>query len=211
MNKYTDENGNEVVAKSGGEEVTKTRPVTGKEAAERAFKAGDFEAGEGLLKVSATRDKSYQQVKLDDGSIFAFDNSTGTGKVIFEGGGKQDVPKNEYELAYKATGGDPVKMGEYLVSQKARIAAAGRAPSKESDDDMAYSDWKKKPENKAKGRDDYAKEKASWGKGQPDEIDLVTEKDIVNDKFGRPIKETTVKKKVKPGEIDLKDPLGIRR
>jgi len=141
MNKYTDENGNEVVAKSGGEEVTKTRPVTGKEAAERAFKAGDFEAGEGLLKASSTKDKSFQQVKLDDGSIFAFDNTAGTGKVIFEGGGKQDVPKNEYELAYKATGGDPVKMGEYLVSQKARIAAAGRAPKSETETQSRKRDF----------------------------------------------------------------------
>jgi hypothetical protein len=214
LNRYTDEQGNEVATKVGGETVTKKRAATAQDAAERAMKSGDFEAGEGLLKMSAKKEKAYDSIKLDDGSIFSFDKSTGTGKVILEGGGKLDIPKNEYELAYQATGGDPVKMGEYLVSQKARIAAAGRAPERASDGDLAYSDWKRKPENKGKGRDDFEKAKAGWGKSNDSDMVEVTEKDT-HDVMGKPMTERTVKKKVPASAIEkskkLSDPFGIRK
>lgn len=215
MNKYTDENGNEVVAKAGGETITKKREATTQDAAERAMKSGDFEAGEGLLKMSAKKEKVYDSIKLDDGSIFSFDKSTGTGKVILQGGGTMDVPKNEMELAFKIAGGDPQKAADILVNQKARIAAAGRAPERASDEDMAYADWKRKPANKGKGRDEFAREKASWGKSNDSGLVEVTEKSGTDELTGRPYSEKTTKKKVPASELEkskkLSDPLGLRK
>jgi hypothetical protein len=173
INKYTDDKGVEQTVKAGGETITKARPATMEDAAERAIKAGDFETGEGLLKMTPKKEKSFESVKLDDGSVLSFDKSNGTHQVIIKGGGVMNVPKNEFELAWRESGGDPKLAGEIIVKQKARVAAAGRAPERASDDDLTFADWKRKPENKGKGRDDYAKEKASWNKSDP--LDTVTE------------------------------------
>jgi hypothetical protein len=148
------------------------------EAAGKAMKAGDFEAGEGLIKM-APKSSGYKSIELKDGSVFSFDESTGTGKVILQGVGEVDVPKNEIELAYKIAGGDPKKAADILVTQKAKIAAAGRAPERASDDDLTYADWKRKPANKGKGRDDYAKEKSSWGKAD-ENLQTVTEEPVLD-------------------------------
>ncbi|HYN54417.1 MAG TPA: hypothetical protein VES38_06905 [Methylotenera sp.] len=167
MQKYTDSNGIEQTVKSGGEEVKSSRAATIDDAAERALKSGDLKSAEGLLKFSPKKERTFDSIKMDDGSIFSFDKSTGTGKVILQGGGEADVPKNEIDLAWRMAGGDAKKAAEILVSQKAKIASAGRAPAKADkldNDDLSYADWKKKPVNKDKGRDDYTKEKASWGK-----------------------------------------------
>jgi hypothetical protein len=189
MTKYTDESGVEHETKVGGETVTKTREATTEEAAQRLARSGDTEAAKGLLSVSTKKEKTFDSIKLDDGSVMSFDKSTGKGQIILEGGGKMDVPKNEFELAWKEAGGDPKLAGEILVRQKSRIAAAGRAPDKQSDDDLTYADWKKKPANKNKGRDDYAKEKASWGKDTG--IEEVTEETSTNE-FGDTEKKTKV-------------------
>lgn len=180
---YTDDQGNQVTTKAGGETITKTRQAGFGDAAERAFRAGDFEAGEGLLKVAGKKEKTFDSIKLDDGSIFSFDKSTGTGSIILKGGDKVNVPKNEIELAYQMADGDPNKAAEILVNQKSKIAAAGRAPSKPSDDDEAYADWRKKSENKGKGRDDFAREKAGWGKSDKPNSDMAQVRDDIRSNY----------------------------
>jgi hypothetical protein len=204
MNKYVDENGQEQVTKAGGETVTKTREATSQDAAQRLAREGKFEQAKGLLSLGG-KERSYESVKLDDGSVLSFDKSTGTGKIVYQGGKSVDVPKSELELAWRQAGGDPDKAAKIIVEQKARVAAAGRAPEKASDDDLTFADWKKKPENKGKGRDDYAKEKARWSKDGGDNMDEVTTKTIENDKFGRPVGETTRKTR-EPKKTDQEAP-----
>jgi hypothetical protein len=202
MNKYTDANGVEQVTKAGGESVTTKRAATMEDATARAIKAGDLETAEGLLKMSPKKDKSFDSIKLDDGSVMAFDKSNGTGKIISKGGGTLDVPKNEIDLAWRMADGDPKKAAEILVSQKARVSAAGRAPDKLDNDDLSYADWKKKPANKDKGRDDYTKEKSSWGKENDLGIQTVTEEPVLNQlnkpiigKDGKPMMTTKTQRK----------------
>jgi hypothetical protein len=180
--------------------------LTAQEASAKAMKAGDFEAGEGLLKMAPKTEKSFESVKLDNGSVMSFDKTNGTSKIIFEGGKEVKVPKDETEIIWRAANGDPEakKAADMLVKQKERIANAGRAPERASDDDLAYSDWKKKPANRNKGRDDYAKEKSTWGKDNED-YQTVTEAPVLDfngttrlDKNGNPMmtKKVTRKEKV---------------
>jgi hypothetical protein len=179
------------------------KELSAQEAASKAMKAGDFEAGEGLIKM-VPKSSGYKSIELKDGSVFSFDESTGSGKVILKGVGEVDVPKNEIELAYKIAGGDAKKAADILVTQKAKVAAAGRAPERASDDDLTFADWKKKPENKGKGRDDYAKEKSLWGKAD-ENVQTVTEEPVLDfqgntriGKNGEPMmtRKTTRKEKV---------------
>lgn len=217
MQKYTDENGVEQVVKSGGETVTNSRPASVGDAAERAFKAGDFESGEGLLKLGA-KEKTFDSIKLDDGTIVSFDKSTGATEVAYKGDGKSVQYKTIEEAIVNEQ--DPVKRAE-LINVKKSIAAAGRAPTKASDEDETYADWKKKPENKGKGRDDFYK----WKK-QEDGANMqsVTEEPlydwdgqpVLNDDGTQKMKTRVTRKEPVPDKPAAKepllgdDPLGLR-
>jgi len=186
INKYTDEKGQEQMVKSGGDEVKTTRKATMQDGFERAMKGGDFKSAETFAKM-VPKGKDFESIKLEDGSVMAFDKSNGTAKIVLEGGQKVDVPKSELELAWRMADGDAEKAANILVSQKAKVSAAGRAPQKQSDDDQSFADWKRKPENKGKGRDDYSREKASWGK---DDNEVITIAKTYYDKDGNEIRET---------------------
>lgn len=200
MQKYTDENGVEQVVKSGGETVTKSRPATANDAAERAFKVGKFAEGEGLLKLSQKENKGFESIKLDDGSIVKFDKNTGTASIAFEGSGDVALPKNESEILWRAAQGDEtaIKAAQMIVEQK----KAGRAPTKASDEDLTYADWKKKPENKGKGRDDFYK----WKK-QEDGANMqsVTEEPLY-DIDGQPVLNADGTQKMK-SRVTRKEPI----
>ena len=203
INKYTDEKGQEQMVKSGGDEVKTTRKATMQDGFERAMKGGDFKSAETFAKM-VPKGKDFESIKLEDGSVMAFDKSNGTAKIVLEGGQKVDVPKSELELAWRMADGDAEKAANILVSQKAKVSAAGRAPQKQSDDDQSFADWKRKPENKGKGRDDYSREKASWGKDDAN-YQTVNEKPLVNrfngepvlGKDGKPIIEKSITRKEK--------------
>lgn len=176
------------------------------EAAQKAIQAGDFEAGEGLLKVTPKTDKTFESVKLDDGSVLAFDKSTGKGEIIRKGSGTTSFKSIEEAIVNES---DPVKRAE-LISIKKQITAAGRAPERASDDDLTYADWKKKPANAGKGRDDYAKEKSSWNKTD-ENYQTVTEKPVIGfdgtnklGKDGKPLMTKSVTRKEKIPEKPLK-------
>lgn len=206
INKYTDEKGQEQVVKSGGDEVKTTRKATMQDGFERAMKGGDFKSAETFAKM-APKGKDFESIKLEDGSVMAFDKSNGTAKIVLEGGQKVDVPKSELELAWRMADGDAEKAANILVSQKAKVSAAGRAPQKQSDDDQSFADWKRKPENKGKGRDDYSREKASWGKDDAN-YQTVNEKPLFNEytgepfigKDGKPITQKSITRKEKVPE-----------
>jgi hypothetical protein len=151
------------------------KELSAQEAASKAMKAGDFEAGEGLIKMAPKTEKTYDSVKLDDGSVMSFDKSTGKGEIISEGGKTTTFKSIEEAIVNEA---DPRKRAQ-LIGIKKEITAAGRAPERASDDDLTYADWKRKPDNKGKGRDDYAKEKSSWGKAD-ENLQTVTEEPVLD-------------------------------
>jgi hypothetical protein len=196
MQKYTDENGVEQTVKSGGEAVKTSRPATMNDAANRAIKAGDLETAEGLLKMTPKTEKSFESVKLDDGSIMSFNKSDGTGKIIQKGGGTLDVPKSELELAWKMAGGDPEKAAEILVEQKARISAAGRAPDKQSMEEQEYDSYvaqKRANGEKPLSLYQFNNWKASKRKGA-EQFDTVTEATTNYDAEGNEVKKSRTSK-----------------
>jgi len=167
--------------------------------------SGDLDGYDKMIaraKNIAPENKGYESVKLDDGSVFSFNKNTGEGKIALEGSGMTDVPKSDLELAWRMADGDPKRAAEILVEQKARVAKAGRAPEKQSDNDQAFADWKKKPENKNKGRDDFERERATWGKDN--ESESTTEKFDADGELLETSK--TTKGKPKPKEASPKKP-----
>lgn len=204
-------------AGEGGE--TTKRSATLQDATERAFKSGDFESGEGLLKLAPKKDapKGYESIKLDDGSVLSFNKDSGKAELAFEGvEGSVALPKNETEIIWRAANGDKtaIKAASMIVEQKRKVASAGRAPTKETDGEMAFRDWKKKPENQGKGYDDFLKEKSSWGKTDGLDVQTVTEKPVLDPmgrtvmgKDGKPVmtKSTTKKEKIKREGFNLDD------
>jgi hypothetical protein len=209
INKYTDENGQEQVAKAGGDEIKTTRKATMQDAAERALKDGNLATYE-KFKSSIPKDTF---TKLAENEKLFNDR---TGALIAEGNKKAEkIEVNE--MIFRAAAGD--KDAQAFLDKMSAIdikkAVAGRAPTRASDDDQSYADWKSKPQNKGKGRDDYMKEKASWGKNNDLDIQTVTEKPLVSaytgapvlGKDGKPIIQKSISKKEKVPE---NDPLGIR-
>lgn len=209
INKYTDEKGQEQVVKSGGDVVKTTREATMQDGFERAMKGGDFKSAETFAKM-APKGKDFESIKLEDGSVMAFDKSNGTAKIVLEGGHKVDVPKSELELAWRMAGGDAEKAANILVSQKAKVSAAGRAPQRETETESrkrdfidAYSDnaeYVKNGKLTAKGFDKF-------NKIENDEYQTVTEAPVIDlagniklDKNGKPLMTTKVTRKEKVPE-----------
>ena len=116
-------------------------PVSISQAAENAARSGDVDTAKGLINSQPATNKSFDSIKLDDGSVMSFDKSTGKGEIILPGGKKVDVPKSEIELAYQAAGNDPKKALEILVSQKKQVASAGRAPAQPTQFQMSRDDF----------------------------------------------------------------------
>lgn len=186
----------------GEDGTATTRPATMQDGFDRAMKGGDFKTAEDIKKLSPSKEsKGFESVKLDDGSLMAFDKTTGTAKILKEGGGTIDVPKTELELAWRMADGDPAKAASILVSQKAKVSAAGRAPRAETEAATRKRDFIEAYKDNA----EYVKNGKLTDKGfdklnkikQDDEaMDEVTEKTTEVDKFGNPIKERSVKTKV---------------
>lgn len=183
-----------------GEQGATTRPATMQDGFDRAIKGGDFKSAETIKKM-APESKGFESVKLDDGSVMAFDKQSGTAKIVLEGGKQLNVPKTELELAWRMADGDPAKAASILVSQKAKVSAAGRAPRAETEAATRKRDFIEAYKDNA----EYVKNGKLTDKGfdklnkikQDDEaMDEVTEKTIEFDKFGNPIKERSVKTKV---------------
>jgi hypothetical protein len=196
MQKYTDANGVEQTVKSGGEEIKTSRPATMADATERAIKSGDLESAEGLLKMTPKSEKSFESVKLDDGSVMSFDKSTGAGKIIQKGGGVTDVPKNEIDLAWRMAEGDPKKAAEILVQQKARVSAAGRAPDKLNIDEQEYNSYVKQKRDKGEkpmSLYQFNNWKAKERKGS-EQLDTVTESTTKYDDEGNEVKKSRTSK-----------------
>jgi hypothetical protein len=188
-----------------GEQGATTRPATMQDGFDRAIKGGDFKSAETIKKM-APESKGFESVKLDDGSVMAFDKQSGTAKIVLEGGKQLNVPKTELELAWRMAGGDPAKAASILVSQKAKVSAAGRAPRAETEAATRKRDFIEAYKDNA----EYVKNGKLTDKGfdklnkikQDDEVmDEVTEKTIEVDTSGNPIKERSVKTKV-PKQAD---------
>lgn len=177
-----------------GETATRTRERSTDEIASDLFKKGEWDDAKGLL--SLKQEKKVHTVgkgqKLVDSE----------GNLIAEG--NKDVELNEMIL--RASQGDKEAKAflDTLSAQEIKKAVASRAPKADSNIDEAYKDWKKKPGNENKGRDDFEQFRAGWGKDDGLGVQEVTEKPLFNQftgepvldrKTGKPIKETAVKRK----------------
>jgi len=141
INKYVDENGSEQVVKAGGETVSKKRPASASDAAERAFRSGDFESGTGLLQLAAKDKKGYESHKMDDGSVISFNKDSGKAEIAIEGSGSVTVPKNEAEILWRAASGDKtaIKAANLIVEQKKAGRALGSEGQKPAD--VKAAEW----------------------------------------------------------------------
>jgi len=143
MQRYTDESGQEVEVKSGGDTFKSKRDVTVEEAAERALRRGDPEYAKGLLEYAGKKGDTKSVYNVGDGTLVAYDKKANKAEIVYENGKKSKVPSNEIELALAATDGDPQRAMELLVKHKARVAAAGRAPASDGQKpaDVKSAEW----------------------------------------------------------------------
>lgn len=166
-------------------------------------KSGDLEGYDKMIAraKNVMPTNSFDPIELDDGTVLSFSKNSGNIEVAYQGSGKKGYDTIEEAIVNEA---DPRKRAE-LINVKKEIAAAGRAPNKPSDEDETYADWKRKPENANKGRDDFAREQATWGKEDIETTSTTEERDPDGELISTR-KTTTSKGKPKPKQDAPKKP-----
>lgn len=183
-----------------GEQGATTRPATMQDGFDRAMQAGDFASGEKLAKLSPS--KGFKSVELKDGSFMAFDESTGTAKLLKEGSPEaRKIDVNSMILEAAKGNKEAQAFLDKMSAIEIKKAVAGRAPRAETEAATRKRDFIEA----YKDNTEYVKNGKLTDKGfdklnkikQDDEVmDEVTEKTTEVDKFGNPIKERSVKSKV---------------
>lgn len=152
-------------------------------AAEREFmekrKQKTFETDEDIRKSKENEKNKVQTFGLDS---IAMQN----GQVIYDGSKNRQALKDALDVQRAAENpNDPnYELANKILArqkkEKIETAIASRAPRAEREpsfERLAYEDWSKEPVNKGKGKNQYLKEKSTWGKDEP--LDSVTETSTV--------------------------------
>lgn len=182
INKYTDENGQEQVVKSGGDEVTTTRKASLQDGAQRAMEAGDFETSKGLLGMVTKREgfslsEGQSRFDADGKEIASLDPK------------KKDVNINDMILL--ASQGDE-KAKKFLDTMSAidiKKAIAGRTPQRETDAQTSKRDFMDaNAENPRYVKDGKLTAEGfdKFNKAETGEFETITEKPLL-DMTGKPV------------------------